>query len=120
MNQYRGEIKGVLGGKERTFKVTFESIVNIENRTGKSIMTLTHDIALSRYAMKDIVIVLHEGLLGMKSNVVQEAVGDMVMKSGLKESSDLAAKIIETIFTGETKGEENPLVEAENKEKTTP
>ena len=119
MNQYRGEIKGVLGGKERTFKVTFENIVNIENRTGKSIMTLTHDIALSRYAMKDIVIVLHERLLN-KSNVVQEAVGDMVMQSGLKESSDLAAKIIETIFTGETKGEENPLAQAENKEKPTP
>ena len=34
MNQHRGEIKGKLGDKERTFKLSFESIVNIENRTG--------------------------------------------------------------------------------------
>ena len=27
MNQYKGEIKGNLGDKERTFKLTFESIV---------------------------------------------------------------------------------------------
>ena len=37
MNQYKGEIKGNLGDKERTFKLTFESIVNIENKTNKSI-----------------------------------------------------------------------------------
>lgn len=37
-NQYKGEIKGKLGDKERTFRLTFESIVSIENRTGKSIL----------------------------------------------------------------------------------
>ena len=36
-NQYKGEIKGKLGDQERTFRLTFDSIVNIENRTGKSI-----------------------------------------------------------------------------------
>ena len=38
MNQYKGEVKGKLGDKERTFRLTFESIVNIENKTGKSII----------------------------------------------------------------------------------
>ena len=37
MNQYKGEVKGKLGDKERTFRLTFESIVNIEDKTGKSI-----------------------------------------------------------------------------------
>ena len=32
-NQYKGEIKGKLGDKERTFRLTFEnSIVNIEKQ----------------------------------------------------------------------------------------
>ena len=34
MNQYKGEVKAVLGKKEKTFRLTFESIVNIENNTG--------------------------------------------------------------------------------------
>ena len=40
-NQYKGEIKGKLGDKERTFRLTFESIVNIENRSGKSILDIS-------------------------------------------------------------------------------
>ena len=28
-NQYKGEIKGEFGGKERTFRLTFDGIVNI-------------------------------------------------------------------------------------------
>ena len=120
MNQYRGEIQGVLGGKERTFKVTFENIVNIENRTGKSIMTLTHDIALSRYAMKDIVIVLHEGLTATGVKIVQSAVGDMVIKEGLVKSSLLAANLLTTIFTGTQKDDEDsPLVQGENEVQST-
>ena len=37
MNQYKGEVKAKLGDKERTFRLTFESIVNIENRTKRSV-----------------------------------------------------------------------------------
>ena len=43
-NQYKGEIKGSLGDKERTFRLTFESIVSIENRTGKSILDITNSL----------------------------------------------------------------------------
>ena len=32
MKQYKGEVKAVLGKKEKTFRLTFESIVNIENK----------------------------------------------------------------------------------------
>ena len=30
-NKYKGEIKGKLGDQERTFRLTFENIINIEN-----------------------------------------------------------------------------------------
>ena len=118
-NQYKGEIKGNLGGQDRTFRLTFDSIVNIENRTGKSIMTITNDLALSKYAMKDLVIILHEALMGAGAKVVQTAVGDMIIQTGLIKAGKLTGEILATIFTGETKDEESPLVQGENEQKNT-
>tara|TARA_Y100001938_G_C7730636_1_gene254436 strand:+ start:33 stop:413 length:381 start_codon:yes stop_codon:yes gene_type:complete len=119
MNQHRGEIKGKLGDKERTFKLSFESIVNIENRTGKSVIVLTTDMAQAKYSFKDLIIILHEGLLAMGNKIVQEAVGDMVMKTGIVGASELAGNLLATAFTGETKEETDPLVKAENNQTTT-
>lgn len=118
-NQYKGEIKGKLGGQERTFRLTFDSIVNVENRTGKSIMTITNDLALSKYAMKDLVIILHEALIGAGAKVVQSAVGDMIIQTGLINAGKLTGEVLATIFTGETKDEESPLVQGENEQKST-
>ena len=118
-NQYKGEIKGKLGGQERTFRLTFDSIVNVENRTGKSIMTITNDLALSKYAMKDLVIILHEALMGAGAKVVQSAVGDMIIQTGLINAVKLRGEVLATIFTGETKDEESPLVQGENEQKST-
>ena len=119
MNQYKGEIKGNLGDKERTFKLTFESIVNIENKTGKSIIQLTTDMSTAKYSFKDLLIILHEALLGAKTNILQEAVGDAMMQTGLIKSSELAGNILASAFTGESKGDDNPLVQAENNQKDT-
>ena len=118
-NQYKGEIKGKLGGQESTFRLTFDSIVNVENRTGKSIMTITNDLALSKYAMKDLVIILHEALMGAGAKVVQSAVGDMIIQTGLINAGKLTGEVLATIFTGETKDEESPLVQGENEQKST-
>jgi len=118
-NQYKGEIKGSLGGQERTFRLTFDSIVNIENRTGKSIMTITNDLALSKYALKDLVIILHEALMGAGAKIVQSAVGDMIIQTGLINAGKLTGEVLATIFTGETKDEESPLVQGENEQKST-
>ena len=82
-NQYKGEIKGKLGDKERTFRLTFESIVNIENRTGKSILEITNSMAQNKYSLQDVVIVMHEALQGAGGKFTQSAVGDMVIKTGL-------------------------------------
>tara|TARA_R100001443_G_scaffold70766_1_gene79097 strand:- start:159 stop:536 length:378 start_codon:yes stop_codon:yes gene_type:complete len=118
-NQYKGEIKGNLGGQDRTFRLTFDSIVNIENRTGKSIMNITNDLAMTKYSMKDLVIVLHEALMGAGSKVVQSAVGDMVIQTGLIKAGVLTGEVLGTIFTGETKEEDSPLVQGENEQKNT-
>ena len=91
MNQYKGEVKGKLGDKERTFRLTFESIVNI----------------------------LHEGLKGAGQNVIQKAVGDMIMQSGIIKASETAGTVLASAFTGENKGDDNPLAPAENIQKDT-
>ena len=108
-----------MGGQERTFRLTFDSIVNVENSTGKSIMTITNDLALSKYAMKDLVIILHEALMGAGAKVVQSAVGDMIIQTGLINAGKLTGEVLATIFTGETKDEESPLVQGENEQKST-
>ena len=118
-NQYRGEIKGKLGDKERTFRLTFESIVNIENRTGKSILDITNAMANNNYAMKDITIVMHEALTGAGGKFTQPAVGDMIMQTGMIKVALLCSNILMTIFTGDKEEEDSPLVQGENEQPST-
>ena len=118
-NQYKGEIKGKLGDKERTFRLTFESIVNIENRTGKSILAITNSMGNNNYSLIDVVVVMHEALQGAGGKFIQSAVGDMVMKTGLMKVAVLCSEILMTIFTGEKTEEDSPLVQGENEKKDT-
>jgi hypothetical protein len=118
-NQYKGEVKGEFGGKERTFRLTFENIVNIENRTGKSIMQVTNSLGANNYSMKDVVIVMHEALQGAGGKYVQSAVGDMLMQTGMVKGAVLCSEILMTLFTGENKAEDDPLVEGEKDQKST-
>ena len=119
MNQYKGEVKAVLGKREKTFKLTFESIVNIENNTGKSIIQLTTDMSSAKYTFKDLLIILHEGLKGAGGNVIQKAVGDMIMESGIIKASETAGIVLASAFTGQNKDNENPLVPAVNTQNDT-
>ena len=118
-NQYKGEITGKLGDKERTFRLTFESIVNIESRTGKSILDITNSLGLNNYSMKDIVIIMHEALAGAGGKFIQSAVGDMVMKDGLLKVAVVCSEILMTVFTGEKTQEDSPLVQGENEQQNT-
>ena len=118
-NQYKGEITGKLGDKERTFRLTFESIVNIESRTGKSILDITNNMGQNNYSLKDVVIVMHEALAGAGGKFTQASVGDMVMKTGLIKIAVLCSQILMTVFTGEKTQEDSPLVQGENEKKDT-
>jgi len=118
-NQYKGEIKGKLGDSERTFRLTFESIVNIETRTGKSILDITNSMGNNNYSMKDVVVVMHEALKGAGGKFTQPAVGDMVMQNGLMKIAVLCSEILMTVFTGEKTQEDSPLVQGENEQTNT-
>ena len=118
-NQYKGEITGKLGGKDRTFRLTFESIVNIESRSGKSILDITNSMSQNNYSLKDVVIIMHEALAGAGGKFIQSAVGDMVMKDGLLKVAILCSEILMTVFTGEKTQEDSPLVQGENEQKDT-
>jgi len=118
-NQYRGEIKGKLGDSERTFRLTFESIVNIETRTGISILDITNSMGNNNYSMKNVVVVMHEALKGAGGKFTQPAVGDMVMKTGLMKVAILCSEILMTVFTGEKTQEDSPLVQGENEQQDT-
>ena len=118
-NQYKGEIKGKLGDKERTFRLTFESIVNIENRTSKSIMVVAQELATNKFSFQTVLIVLHEALQGAGGKFVQSAVGDMLMQTGMIKGAVLCSEVLMTLFTGEKKEEDSPLVQGENEQQDT-
>ena len=118
-NQYKGEITGKLGNKESTFRLTFERIVNIESRTGKSILDITNSMSTNNYSMKDIVIIMHEALAGAGGKFSHGAVGDMVMKDGLIKVATICSEILMTVFTGEKTQEDSPLVQGENEQQNT-
>ena len=117
-NKYKGEIKGKLGDQEKTFRLTFENIVNIENRSGKSILDITNSMSNNNYSLRDIVIIMHEALEGAGGKYVQKAVGEMVLKDGLLKVAVLCSEILMTIFTGD-KEEDSPLVKGENEQQNT-
>ena len=96
-----------------------DSIVNIENRTGKSIMDITNSLGANNYSMKDIVIVMHEALQGAGGKFIQSAVGDMLMQTGMSKGAVLCSEVLMTLFTGEKKEEDSPLVQGENEQKDT-
>ena len=119
-NQYKGEITGKLGDKERTFRLTFESIVNIENRTSKSIMVVAQELATNKFSFQTVLIVLHEALQGAGGKFVQSAVGDMIMKTNLINSAVLCGNVLATIFVDndeENKDSDSPLELGENEQK---
>ena len=106
MNKYKGEISRKFGDKDRVFRLTFDNIVNIEHRTGKSVMDVARSIAEQKFSLSDISVILHEGLLGAKGKFTHIAVGDMIMQTGLTTSAVMAGEVLGTIFTGE-KEEDN-------------
>ena len=119
-NQYKGEIKGEFGGKERTFRLTFDGIVNIENRTSKSIMVVAQELATNKFSFQTVLIVLHEALQGAGGKFVQSAVGDMIMKTNLINSAVLCGNVLATIFVDndeENKDSDSPLELGENEQK---
>ena len=118
-NQYKGEVKGKLGDKERTFRLTFDSIVNIENRSGKTILDITNNMAQNKYSLQDVVIVMHEALQGAGGKFTQSSVGDMVLQTGLLKIAILCSEVLMTIFTGDKAEEDSPLVQGENEQKDT-
>jgi len=117
-NQYKGEIKGKLGDKERTFRLTFESI---ENKTGKSIMVVAQELATNKFSFQTVLIVLHEALQGAGGKYVQSAVGDMIMQTNLVNSAVLCGNVLSTIFVdnNKEKEEDSPLDQGENESKNT-
>lgn len=118
MNKYKGEISCKFGDKERTFRLTFDNIVNIEHRTGKSVMDVARSIAEQKFSLSDISVILHEGLLGAKGKYTHVAVGDMIIQTGLTTSAVTAGEVLGTIFAGED--EDSPKAEVENQEAITP
>ena len=114
MNKYKGEISRKFGDKERTFRLTFDNIVQIEHRTGRSVMDVARSIAEQKFSLGDIAIILHEGLLGAKGKYTHVAVGDMILTT----SAVTAGEVLGTIFAGED--EDSPKAEVENQEAITP
>ena len=46
-------------------------------------------MSAGKYSFKELLIILHEGLLGAGTNIIRESVGDAMMKSGFIKSSEL-------------------------------
>lgn len=117
-NKYKGEIKGSLGGQDRTFRLTFENIVNIENTLNKPVMRIAKELAGNDFSFITIVTILHEGLKGAGATLQYKAVGDMVTDGALDKCAVLAGNILSTIFSNPA-DDESPLVPAENKQPNT-
>ena len=63
---------------------------------------------------------MHEALQGAGGKFVQSAVGDMLMQTGMMKGAVLCSEVLMTLFTGEKKEEDSPLVQGENEQEKYP
>lgn len=84
-NKYKGEVKLMLGGKELTLRPTFGALAEIEDRSGKYITELFHELDRGKVSIKALAFVISIGAAAADSDTapsVAEA-GELIRKDGL-------------------------------------
>jgi len=89
----------------------------LEDATGKSVMELSKAITDQTFTTRQIVEIIHQGLLGAGGKFEKSAIGKMILDDGIVASAGIASNILASLFL--TKDELSPLVEGENQSKTT-
>lgn len=100
-----------LGKNSYRVAATFEAIMLIEDKLGKSILSVVKDIKeIKDLRISTIVTVLHSCLLSSGEHLTEEQVGQQMIETGYSTCMGLAARILSSALTA---GPETPDDEGE-------
>lgn len=101
-NPHRGEVAITIGDKEYVMRPTFEALVNMETRTGKSALTLSRELIESSILISEIAVILHEGIKAGENQDVPtyQKIAEDIMNVGIAEHNKCALDFMSSALMG--------------------
>lgn len=101
-NRVIGEIEIKLGGKTYTLKPSFQSIAEIEDRSGLGIAALASKISKGNIGLKDAAALIYGGLIGSGETSLRfEEVGEMIRREGPIKFFGIASEFLASCLKGD-------------------
>tara|TARA_R100000231_G_scaffold1695_1_gene2857 strand:+ start:604 stop:987 length:384 start_codon:yes stop_codon:yes gene_type:complete len=117
-NNIEGTLKYEFAGKERSFKLTFINLSNIEDRLGQPIMKIVNGFGTGNVGVGNVSVILHEALTGAGGKYTYEAVGNMCLQHGFGNCLNIVSEILLTSMGLNEQADNNkqqlPLESSEN------
>jgi hypothetical protein len=118
-----GTLKFQFAGKERSFKLTFRSLSNIEDRLQKPVMKIVNGFGTGDVGVSNVSVILHEALLGAGGKYTYEAVGNLCLQHGFSKCLNIVSEVLLSSMGLKEQTEDNdnqqlPLESNENEKET--
>lgn len=99
-NKERGDVDIELLGKQYILRPTWQACIEIERATGEGLVPLARRVIAVDYGLNDAVAIVTAGLKATGEPASADAVGDMVMKTGLLGVGPSLAQFMTNALTG--------------------
>tara|TARA_Y100000114_G_C11596140_1_gene248110 strand:- start:221 stop:604 length:384 start_codon:yes stop_codon:yes gene_type:complete len=93
-NNIEGTLRYEFAGKERSFKLTFKNLSNIEDRLGQPVMRIVNGFGTGNIGVGNVSVILHEALLGAGGKYTYEAVGNMCLQHGFSKCLNIVSEVL--------------------------
>ena len=93
-NSIEGTLKYEFAGKERSFKLTFKNLSNIEDRLGQPVMKIVNGFGTGNVGVGNVSVILHEALSGAGGKYTYEAVGNMCLQHGFNKCLPIVSDVL--------------------------
>lgn len=99
VNRRRGEIAATIGGSERCLCLTLGALASLEDALGAGdLQALAERLASGRLSARDLLAVIHAGLVGGGNALTLEDVAEMPVEGGLAGYAAIAAELLSVTF----------------------
>ena len=115
-NNIEGTLRYEFAGKERSFKLTFKNLSNIEDRLGQPVMRIVNGFGTGNIGVGNVSVILHEALLGAGGKYTYEAVGNMCLQHGFSKCLNIVSEVLLTAMGLKEQADENQKLPLESNE----
>lgn len=108
-NIHRGDVTAIIGGKQRTLRLTLGALAELEDSYGdEDLISLAERFEAGRISASDAIRVIAAGLRGAGEPVTNQEVAAMHMDAGATGYIGLVARLLQATFPPVKGGEDAP------------